>query len=86
MNRKLWRVFAGLCVVAISAVWALPTGAQMAEAKCSHFPICEVFSGVKSPAQAKSFDGAPCRAILGWATLWHRWDANCAGTLLSSKS
>ncbi len=64
MNRKLWRVFAGLCAVAISTVWALPACAQMAQAKCSHFPICEVFSGVKSPAQANGLDGAPCRAII----------------------
>ena len=33
MNRKLWKVFAGLCAVAISAVWALPAGAQVAEGK-----------------------------------------------------
>jgi len=33
MNRKLWRVFAGLCVLALSAVWALPASAQMAEVK-----------------------------------------------------
>ncbi len=33
MNRKLWRVFAGLCVLAMSAVWALPASAQMSEVK-----------------------------------------------------
>jgi hypothetical protein len=34
MNRKLWKVFAGVCsVVAISAVWALPACAQIAEVK-----------------------------------------------------
>jgi hypothetical protein len=33
MNRKLWKVFAGLCAVAMSAVWALPACAQMSEAK-----------------------------------------------------
>ena len=33
MNRKLWKVFAGLCAVAMSAVWALPACAQMAEVK-----------------------------------------------------
>ena len=33
MNRKLWRVFAGLCAIAMSAVWASPAQAQMSEAK-----------------------------------------------------
>jgi hypothetical protein len=33
MNRKLWKVLAGLCVVAMSAVWALPACAQMSDAK-----------------------------------------------------
>ena len=33
MNKKLWRVFAGLCALAMSAVWALPVSAQMSEAK-----------------------------------------------------
>ena len=33
MNRKLWRVFAGLCVLAMSAVWVLPACAQMSEVK-----------------------------------------------------
>jgi len=33
MNRKLWRVFAGLCALALSAVWVLPAGAQMPEEK-----------------------------------------------------
>ena len=34
MNRKLWKVFAGVCsVVAMSAVWALPACAQIAEVK-----------------------------------------------------
>jgi hypothetical protein len=33
MNRKLWRVFAGLCALALSAVWVLPAGAQMSEEK-----------------------------------------------------
>jgi hypothetical protein len=33
MKRQLWKVFAGLCAVAMSAVWALPAGAQMAEVK-----------------------------------------------------
>jgi hypothetical protein len=33
MNRKLWRVFAGLCTLAMAAVWAVPVGAQMSEVK-----------------------------------------------------
>jgi hypothetical protein len=33
MNRKLWRVFAGLCVLAMSAVWVVPACAQMSEVK-----------------------------------------------------
>jgi hypothetical protein len=33
MNRKLWKVFAGLCVLAMSAVWVLPVSAQMSEVK-----------------------------------------------------
>ena len=33
MNTKLWRVFAGMCVLAMSAVWALPAGAQMSDTK-----------------------------------------------------
>jgi hypothetical protein len=33
MNKKLWRVFAGLFAVALSAVWALPASAQMSEMK-----------------------------------------------------
>ncbi|HXM61479.1 MAG TPA: hypothetical protein VN950_11555 [Terriglobales bacterium] len=33
MNRKLWKVFAGLCVLAMSAVWAMPVSAQMSEVK-----------------------------------------------------
>jgi hypothetical protein len=33
MNRKVWRVFAGLCALAMAAVGALPAGAQMAEVK-----------------------------------------------------
>ena len=33
MNRKLWRVFAGLCVLAMSAVWVAPASAQMSDAK-----------------------------------------------------
>jgi hypothetical protein len=33
MNRKLWRVFAGLCALALSAVWVLPAGAQVSEEK-----------------------------------------------------
>ncbi|HEY5176059.1 MAG TPA: hypothetical protein VII95_10910 [Terriglobales bacterium] len=33
MNRKLWRVFAGLCALAMAAVWAVPAGAQMSEVK-----------------------------------------------------
>jgi len=33
MNRKLWRVLVGLCALAMSAVWALPACAQMAEVK-----------------------------------------------------
>lgn len=33
MDRKLWRVFAGLCALVMSAVWGLPACAQMAEAK-----------------------------------------------------
>jgi len=33
MNRKLGRVFAGLCALAMSAVWVLPAWAQMPEVK-----------------------------------------------------
>ena len=33
MNRKLWGVFAGLCALAMSAVWASPARAQMSEVK-----------------------------------------------------
>ena len=33
MNRKLWRVFAGLCALAMAAVWAAPARAQMSEVK-----------------------------------------------------
>ena len=33
MNKNLWRVFAGLCALAMSAVWALPARAQMSEVK-----------------------------------------------------
>ncbi len=33
MNRKLWKVFAGLCALAMSAVWARPAGAQTTEIK-----------------------------------------------------
>ncbi|MGA8488987.1 MAG: hypothetical protein WB711_01110 [Terriglobales bacterium] len=33
MNRKLWRVFAGLCVLVMSAVWVVPVSAQMSEVK-----------------------------------------------------
>ncbi len=33
MERKLWRVFAGLCVLAMSAVWAAPALAQMSDVK-----------------------------------------------------
>ena len=33
MNRNVWRVFAGLCALAMSAVWASPASAQMSEAK-----------------------------------------------------
>jgi hypothetical protein len=33
MNRKLWRVFAGLCALALAAVWAAPASAQTSEAK-----------------------------------------------------
>jgi hypothetical protein len=33
MNRELWRVFAGLCALAMSAVWAGPANAQMSEVK-----------------------------------------------------
>jgi hypothetical protein len=33
MNRKLWRTFAGLCVLAMSAVWTAPARAQMSEVK-----------------------------------------------------
>src|SRR5271166_4838938 len=29
MNRKLWRVLAGLCMLALAAVWAAPATAQM---------------------------------------------------------
>ena len=33
MNRRLWSVFAGLCVMALSVVWAVPARAQMSEGK-----------------------------------------------------
>ena len=33
MNGKLWKVFAGLCVLAMSAVWAGQAGAQTSEVK-----------------------------------------------------
>ncbi len=33
MNRKLWSVFAGLVALAMSAVWAVPAGAQTSEVK-----------------------------------------------------
>lgn len=33
MNWKVWRVFAGVCGLAMAAVWAVPTGAQTAEVK-----------------------------------------------------
>jgi hypothetical protein len=33
MNRKLWSVFAGLCVLVMSVVWAVPAGAQTSEVK-----------------------------------------------------
>jgi len=33
MSRTLWKVFAGLCVLAMSAVWVTPASAQMSEMK-----------------------------------------------------
>ena len=33
MNRKLWRVFAGLCALTLAAVWAAPASAQTSETK-----------------------------------------------------
>lgn len=33
MNRKLWGVFAGLCVAAMAVVWAAPASAQTSEVK-----------------------------------------------------
>jgi len=33
MKRRVWSVFAALCVLAMSAVWAVPARAQMSEAK-----------------------------------------------------
>src|ERR1700691_5885589 len=33
MNKNVWRVFAGLCALAISAVWASPASAQMSDSK-----------------------------------------------------
>jgi hypothetical protein len=33
MNRKLGGVFAGLCALAMAAVWVMPAGAQMSEVK-----------------------------------------------------
>jgi hypothetical protein len=33
MKRRVWSVFAGVCVLAMSAVWAAPARAQMSEAK-----------------------------------------------------
>src|SRR5271167_1581474 len=33
MNNKMGRVFAVLCALALAAVWAVPAGAQMSEAK-----------------------------------------------------
>lgn len=32
MNRKLWRVLAGLCALAMAAIWAAPAQAQLSEA------------------------------------------------------
>jgi len=33
MNRRLWSVFAGICVFALSMLWAIPSGAQASEVK-----------------------------------------------------
>lgn len=33
MNRKSWGLFVGLCVLAFSAVWVVPAGAQMSQGK-----------------------------------------------------
>ncbi|MGH9775254.1 MAG: hypothetical protein ACRD50_09945 [Candidatus Acidiferrales bacterium] len=33
MKRKLWKVFAGVCALAMAAVWAAPAGAQTSEVK-----------------------------------------------------
>ena len=33
MNRRLWSVFAGICVFAMSTLWAVPSGAQGSEVK-----------------------------------------------------
>lgn len=33
LNRKLWKVLAGLCALAMAAVWAVPAGAQTSGAK-----------------------------------------------------
>ena len=33
MKRRVWSVFAGVCVLAMTAVWAAPARAQMSEAK-----------------------------------------------------
>jgi hypothetical protein len=33
MNKQVWRVCAGVCALAMSAVWTLPAGAQMSETK-----------------------------------------------------
>lgn len=33
MSNKLWKVFAGLCVFAMSAVCVLPVSAQMSDSK-----------------------------------------------------
>lgn len=33
MNRRLWNVFAGLCAIAMAAVWPAPAFAQMTEVK-----------------------------------------------------
>ena len=33
MNKKVWILFAGLCALAMSALWATPAGAQMSDSK-----------------------------------------------------
>lgn len=35
MNRKLWRVLAGLCTLAMAAIWATPAHAQLSEAQAA---------------------------------------------------